>query len=94
MKSVSHPHNINYCNALSRGTATLDNDHKRLWLTRWKTKAPVTVPKFIPSFIGDSIVSTLMYLGVRRHTHHGTQVHFLRQLSLSQRRNFTLVFQV
>ena len=62
MKLVSHPHNINYCNALSRGTATVDNDHKSWWLTRWKTKAPVTVPKFFPSFIGDSIVSTLCTL--------------------------------
>ena len=35
-----------------------------------------------------------MYLGIRRCTHHWTQVHFLRRLSLPQRWNFTPVVYI
>jgi len=34
-----------------------DNDHKRSWLTCWKTKVAFIVLNIFPGFIGDGIMS-------------------------------------
>jgi len=50
-----------HCSALAHRIA-VDNDHKRWWLTWWKTKVPISVLNFFLGFISDGIVSTLCTL--------------------------------
>ena len=55
-----------YCSVV-----TVDNDRKRWWLTRWKTKVTVIVSNFFMGFISDSIVSmpcTLVFENTRHQT--------------------------
>jgi len=86
IKLVLHLHN--YCSALVHRTAAVDNNRKRWWLTRWKTKVPVIVSNFFQGFIGDSIVNTLAL----REAHFISP--FLRWFSLPRRWNFTPLPQV
>ena len=71
-----------YCSALAHGTAAVDNDRKRWWLTQWKTKIPVTILNFFLGFIGDSII---------RHseTHTSSNDSPFLEMALSSS-NFTL----
>ena len=66
-------------------------DCKRRWLTWWITKVLVIALNFFPAFISNSKYA--MHLGIWRCTHHQTQVHFLRRLSLPQR-NFAPLSRV
>ena len=77
-----------YCSALAHRMAAVDNDCKRWWLTQWKQGTSYCI-ELLTGLHWWQRHKYAMYLGIQRCTHHWTQVHFLRRLSLSQRWNFT-----